>query len=174
MSTVPAILVSALVAMMTSVFLMDWVVVDVRTAAPENMHFKVPFPLCVADIASEFIPREALDEAEIPPEVRQYKETVIEALSTLLDAPDATFVRVDTDDAHVVVAKQGDDIVVDVDADDAIVHCTIPLDGVLDALENWDWQSFDPDLVFDVLAAAGNGNLVTVEAEGTRVAVNMW
>jgi len=173
-STIPAVLLAAAAALVTSVFLMDWVVVDVRTPEPESMHIVVPFPLCIADIATEFIPREALEEAEIPPEATAQKELVVAAVRSLLEAPDATLVRVDTDDAHVLITKQGDDLLVDVDADDAVVRCTVPIDGVVHALEDWDWKTADPDLLFDVLAKAGNGNLLTVEADGVRVAVNTW
>jgi hypothetical protein len=46
---------------------------------------------------------------------------------------------------------------------------------VLEALEDWDWQTVDPDLLFDILGSASMGNLVTVEVDdGTRVAIKMW
>jgi hypothetical protein len=173
-STIGAMLLAAAAAMVVGVFMMDWMIVDVRTPEPENLHIVVPFPLGVADLAAEFVPRHALEEAQIPPEVAEHKDMVIAAVRSLLEAPDHTLVRVDTADEHVLITKEGDDLHVSVDADDAVVRCTVPIDGVVDALEAWDWRTADPDLVFDVLAAAGNGNLLTVEAEGTHVAINMW
>jgi len=139
------------------------------------MHIKVPFPLFIADIASEFIPAEAMKDAEIPPELAANKELVLAAVAGLLDAPDRALVSVSAPDASVEIVKRGDNIRIAVDADDARVRCTVPLDGVLHALERWDWRTADPDLVFDTLAKADNGPLVEVEADdGTCVAINLW
>ena len=108
-------------------------------------------------------------------ELLQQREVVLAALQELAATPDATLVRVNTEDAIVDISKMGDDLLVSVDADDATVRCKIPVDGILDALEDWDWQTVDPDLIFDILGSASNGNLVTVEVDdGTRVAVKMW
>jgi hypothetical protein len=97
------------------------------------------------------------------------------ALQSLADAPDATFVEVDADDAQVNISKKGKELLVSVDADDARVRCTIPVDGILEALESWDWETADPDLIFDILGSASMGELVTVEVDdGTRVAIKMW
>ena len=174
-STVPAVIMAAVAGLIAALLLMDWMVVDVQTPGPDGHHIKVPFPLLAARIATSFIPDEAMDDAEIPPEVKEHRETVLTALSTLVDAPDATLVKVEADDANVLIDKVGDDLRIAVDADDATVRCTVPLDGVLDALEHWDWETADPAMIFRVLGAASNGNLVTVEADdGTRVTINMW
>jgi hypothetical protein len=135
----------------------------------------VPFPLFVADIASSFIPADAFEVEEFPPEIAANKELIMAAVASLLDAPDSALVKVSAPDALVEISKIGDNITVAVDADDATVRCTIPLDGVLYALEKWDWKTFDPDLIFDTLGKADNGPLVTVEVDdGTKVAVNLW
>jgi len=160
---------------MATVLMMDWMVVDVRTPEPEAMRIMVPFPLLAGRIATGLIPDDALDQAEIPPGVLQHRDVVLTALRSLADVPDATLVRVDADDAKVDVSKHGDDLMVSVDADDATVRCTIPVDGILEALEDWDWQTADPQLIFDILGEASMGNLVTVEVDdGTRVAIKMW
>ena len=174
-STVPAILLAAAAAMVTSVFMMDWMVIDVQTPEPEDIHITVPFPLLAARVATAFVPDEALAEAEIPPEVKGFKEPVLNALDALLDAPDRILVKVESPDAHVEIAKEGDDLRISVDAEDAVVRCVVPLDGVHEALENWDWQSADPSIIFDILSAAPNGELLRVEADdGTKVTIKMW
>ena len=174
-STVGAVVLSGLAGILVAGLMMDWMVVDVRTPAPEDIHIKVPFPLIVGRIATSFIPDEALEEATVPPEVRAQRDVAIAAVRALVDAPDATIVKVEAEDAIVDITKRGDDLHIAVDADDAIVKCVVPLDGVLHALEGWDWETFEPSLVFDVLAAAPMGNLITVEVDdGTRVAINMW
>ena len=174
-STVPAVILAAAAAMVTSVFLMDWMVVEVQTPEPEAVNITVPFPVVAARLATAFVPDEAFDEAEIPPGVKDLKGPVLGALDALLEAPDHTLVKVEAPDAKVEVSKQGEDLRISVDAEDAVVRCVVPLDGVRDALEDWDWQSADPSLIFDILAAAPNGELVRVEADdGTKVAIKMW
>ena len=175
MSTLGGILLAGLAGMMTAVVVTDWMIVDVQIADPDPMHIKVPFPLFIADVASSFVPDEALEETTLPPEVAANKDLILAAVTSLLEAPDSALVKVDAPDALVEISKLGDNIHVAVDADDATVRCTIPLDGVLHALERWDWRTFDPDLIFDTLGKADNGPLVTVEVDdGTKVAVNLW
>jgi hypothetical protein len=175
MSTLGAILLTTLAGILTAGVLMDWMIVDVRTPEPESMRIWVPFPLVLGRIATAFIPDRAFDDAEIPPEVKQHREEALAALNALLDAPDATYVKVDAPDAKVDISKHGDNIEVAVDAEDAVVRCTVPLDGIVDALEDWDWETVDPAMAFKILSAADHGEMVHVEAEdGTRVAIKMW
>ena len=175
LSTVPAILLAAVAGLVTSVFMMDWMVVDVRTTGQDAVHLTIPFPLAVGELATAFMPDEAVRDLEVPPEARLHREQVLAGLRTLVEMPDATLVRVETPDELVVITKEADQLRIAVDADDATVRCTVPIVGVLDALEAWDWQTFDPDLLFDVLRAAPNGDLVRVEADdGTKVAITMW
>ena len=175
MSTIGGVLLAGLAGVLTAVAVTDWMVVDVRVPEPDNIRIKVPFPLFIAHAATSFVPDDVMHDAEIPPEVTANKELVLAAITSLLEAPDTALVKVSAPDAMVEIAKTGDNITVAVDADDAVVRCTVPLDGVLYALEQWDWKSADPDLLFDTLAKADNGPLVTVDADdGTRVAINLW
>jgi hypothetical protein len=174
-STLGGIFLASLAGMVTAALLMDWVIIDVHTPPPEEVNIKVPFPVVVADIATSFIPDDVMADAVVPAEVQQHRDEILTAVRTLLKAPDATFVKVDAVDALVDISKLGDDLLITVDADDAKVRCTVPLDGVLDALEGWDWETFDPGMVFDVIGAVNHGDLVTVEVDdGTRVAIKIW
>ncbi len=173
-STVAAAGLAVIAGLLTAVALADWVVVDVDVP-DEGVHLKVPFPLIVGEIASSFIPDSELGDAAVPSELRDNREQILAALRSLAAAPDATLVRVEAEDAFVLIEKVGHDLKVSVDADDAKVRCTVPVTGVLEALEDWDWETFRPQLAFDVLDAYGHGDLVTVEAEdGVRVAVRIW
>ena len=184
MSTVGAVLLAATAGLLTATLMMDWMVVDVHVLdvsesddihADVPLHVKVPFPLMIAKIATGFIPDEAFEDAQIPPEARAQKELVVETIRALLDSPDAEFVKVRTEEANVDIYKEGDTLRIAVDAEDAVVRCNVPIDGILKALEDWDWETVDPQMVFDILHAAENGALVTVAPEdGVRVAVKMW
>lgn len=174
-STVGAIVLTGLAGMLATLLAMDWMLVDVQVPEPDAVRIRVPFPLVAGRLAAAAIPDEAMQSAEVPAELRQQRETVLAALRSLADAPDATLVSVTAPDARVEIAKAGDTLRIAVDADDATVRCTVPLVGVLEALESWDWQTFDPGMIFDVLGAAPNGDLVRVEVDdGTKVAIRMW
>jgi len=173
-STVGTVALAAIAGLFTAAVLSDWMVVRVETPGPDAVNVTVPFPLIVPKMAANFIPDDVFHDAVVPSEVRQQRDAVMAAVRSLAESPDATFVKVRSEDAHVTVNKKGNELVVAVDADGAVVNCTVPLKGVVKALERWDWQTFDPDLMFNVLGAAGNGNLLTVDADGTHVSITMW
>ena len=176
MSTLGAVLLAGTAGLLTATLMMDWMVVDVHVIEDDTpIHIMVPFPLVVADIAAGFIPDELFNDAEIPPEVKAQKGLVLATIASLLDSPDMHLVKVRTDDANVDIFKEGDTLRILVDADDAVVRCNIPIDGVLSALEKWDWETVDPQMILDVLHAAENGEFVTVATDdGVRVAIKMW
>jgi hypothetical protein len=174
-STVGAVVLAGLAGVMATLLMMDWMVVDVRTPEPEALRIMVPFPLLAGRIASNLVPEEALEDARIPADLRHHRDAVLATLRALSESPDATYVKVEADDAIVNVSKEGDELLVSVDADDARVRCTVPVDGILEALEEWDWETADPSMLFDILGSASMGELVTVEVDdGTRVAIKMW
>ena len=174
-STLGAVLLAGTAGLLTATLLMDWMIVDIHVEEDGPINFKIPFPLVIADVASRFIPDEALEEAEVPPELKAQKDLILATVQALLESPDTHFVKVETEDANVDVFKEGDNLRIEVDAEDAVVSCMVPIDGVFNALEDWDWETFDPQMVFDILHAADNGHLVKVETEdGVRVAVRMW
>ena len=176
MSTLGAVLLAGTTGLLTATLLMDWMIVDVHVTEEETpIHLTIPFPLIVADAAARFIPDEALEDAEVPPELKQQRDLVMAAVHGLMESPDAHYVKVEAEDVLVDIYKEGDTFHVAVDSEDAIVRCNVPIDGVVAALEDWDWETFDPGLVFDFLRAADNGELVKVEtSDGVRVAIKMW
>ncbi len=174
-STLGSILLAAAAGLGTATVLMDWVVVDVQTPEPEAIHIMAPLPLVLADIAVAFIPDEVKQDMVVPQEVRAQRKAVMAALSSLIDAPDGALVEVTTPDETVSIVKKGRKLIVDVDADDAEVHCAIPLDGIHKSLERWDWEVFEPKMVLTALHHTSPGVLVTVNADdGTKVKITKW
>lgn len=171
-STIPAILLAAVAGLFTALLLMDWVVVDITTA--DTGHLVVPCPLMVPRVAAAFIPDDAFEDAVVPAELREHREAVLAAVKALLDAPDATLVRVNDPETRVEITKRGHLLEIAVDSDDAVVHCTVPIDGVYEALEEWDWEHVDPELVFDILDRAPGGTLVSVKADDADVDIRVW
>ena len=174
-SNVGAILIGLVAALLVAPLLMTWVVVDVKTAPPEDVHIKLPVPLALIRTAVAFVPADEIRAEKLPPELKAHKGEILAALRALEAAPDGTtFVTVNSPDARVRVAKKGASLAVDVDADDAVVHCAVPLAGTLKALESWDWEHFEPRMALDVLARAEKGTLVKVDAEDAKVRIDIW
>ncbi len=174
MGTVPAVALAALAGVLTAGLMMDWVVVDVETTGPDAVNITIPFPLLVGRIAAAAVPDSLLEEAVMPPEVAENRELVMTAIRALSDCPDGNLVTVDAPDAKVRINKEGDQLLIDVDADDAVVHCRVPVKGIYKALDRWDWETPDPGMAFRILASAKNGDLVTVDAEDAKVAIRIW
>lgn len=172
MSTVAAVALAGAAGLLFGTLMMDWMVISVAPA--DGPSLTVPVPLLAARVATAAIPEQALADATVPEEARAQREAVLGVVRALVDAPDGTLVRVNSPDAKVDISTRGDDLLLAVDADEATVRCTLPLDGILDALERWDWERADPALFLRALGHA-HGTLLEVEAEdGTRVKITAW
>jgi hypothetical protein len=173
-STLPAVLLAAFAGLVTAVFLADWVIVDVETKNADQIHIVVPFPLVLADFATSLIPTDTFKDAKVPAELAEHREAIMASLECLLACPDATLVKVKNQDTRVLITKKSDTLHIEVDAEGNQVRCAIPVAGIRNALENWDWQTFEPDVLLDALHEADGGPLIKVEAEDARVAISMW
>ncbi|MCP4895565.1 MAG: hypothetical protein GY906_01215 [bacterium] len=174
MGTVPTVALAALAGILTAGLMMDWVVVDVETTGPDAVNLTIPFPLLVGRVAAAAIPNALLEEAVMPPEVGENRELVLAAVKALSECPDGNLVTVDAPDAKVQIDKRGDQLYIEVDADDALVHCQVPVKGIYKALDAWDWKTPDPGMAFKILASADNGELVSVDAEDVKVSIRIW
>ena len=91
------------------------------------------------------------------------------------DAPDGDFVKVDAEDATVVVTKRGGPITVDVDAvddeDQAKVNVTLPA-SLIDAIQIDEDNRIDMAAVLESFSDLPDGDLVTVTS--TDADVRIW
>lgn len=172
-SNVTTVIIAALAALLVAPLLMSWVVIDVDTAPPDNVHLKIPFPLALARVALLLVPDEDL-HAELPPEVAAHGQQMAAAIEALERCPDATLLTVRARDANVHIAKVNGVLRIDVEADDATVHCAVPVEAVKRMLARWDGRHADPRMVLDFLSACGRGPLVSVDSREAKVRVAMW
>lgn len=82
-------------------------------------------PAAIVPMALEFVPNRHLARASA--ELRPYLPAIDEAIPALEDCPDGVLVEVIDPGEHVVVAKVGDSVVVDVHDADETVHVAVPL-----------------------------------------------
>jgi hypothetical protein len=154
LSAPTTIVLAVLAALAVAPFLMNWLVLEVHTAAPDRVDLFIPMPLTMARLALRAIPAEKLD-ARVPSDIQARRAQVLAMLDALRQAPDTTFVSVDSPDATVRIAKRGDLLTLDVQGDhDGTVHGTLPIAALHSALARWDWRSFHPAMALDVPAAS--------------------
>jgi len=102
------------------------VIVDVRESGPGGARIWVPVPLALGQFGLAFAPAEArcvdLEKAE------EWFPVAASVVGELKEQPDFTLVDVRDGESHVVVRKDGANLVVEVDdGPDQQVRCRLPL-----------------------------------------------
>ncbi len=146
------------------------VVVDVRTS--DGPRVIVPVPLFVARAALAFAPDEAT-HIEIP-ELDDYADVAEQIVDELLDATDGVLVEVHDGAEHVLIAKVGDEIEIDVDGDEEQVSVRLPLTVVADILESYDGERLETREVLEALSSISRTELVHVRTADEEVKVYIW
>jgi hypothetical protein len=96
-------------------------------------------------------------------------------LAAIKDAPDGDFVKVDAEDAKVLVSKNGGTLTIDVtetcpEGDNAVVKVTLP-DTIIDALSIDEENRIDLAVLLQSFDSLPDGDLVTVDADDAKVRV---
>ncbi len=154
-----------------TVLMFDWAWIDIQTAeSSQNIHLKIPVPLNLVSFGMNFVSKEEM-HVEIPREVWENRELIMESLKAIADCPDTTLVRVKTPDAKVIIEKSGGKIILNVEAEDATVHAALPIEAIIDILKEWDWKHFRPQIAIDIFAAGGSGSYLFVDCEDAKVKI---
>ena len=145
-------------------------IVDVRQA--DGPRVIVPVPLFVARAALVFAPDEVA-HVDVP-ELAEYLDVVEQIVDELLDAPDGVLVEVHDDEEHVLIAKVGDDIEIEVDGEEEEVSVRLPLIVVADILESYDGEEFEARDVREVLSTISRTEIVHVRTADEEVKIYVW
>ena len=97
--------------------------VDEKEADGHHIHMIVPAAL--VPVGLRFVPRQSL--AEAARNLRDNMAIIDAALPALEQCPDGVLVEVTDPSEHVLVAKVGGSIVIDVNDADDVVHVSVPL-----------------------------------------------
>ena len=146
------------------------VVVDVRPA--DGPRIIVPIPLVVARAALALAPHEAT-HIEIP-ELDDYADVAEQIVDELLDAADGVLVEVHDGGEHVLIAKVGDQIEINVDGDDEQVSVRLPLTVIADILESYDGEKLESREVLEALSTLSRTELIHVRTADEEVKVWIW
>ncbi|MFY9805534.1 MAG: hypothetical protein WA211_19575 [Candidatus Acidiferrales bacterium] len=107
--------------------------VNVVERQPEAHHVYVLAPAALVPMAAHFIPSRKFGQASR--ELRPWMPTIRAALEQLRQTDDVTLVDVTEPGQHVVVAKNGGSVVVDVTDQDDTVHVSAPIRAISSTIE---------------------------------------
>jgi hypothetical protein len=107
--------------------------VNVVEKQPESHHVYVLAPAMLVPITMHFIPSRNL--ARGAAEIKPWMPTIRAALEQLRAGEDVTLVEVREPGQHVLVAKSGGSVVVDVTDKDDIVHVSAPIRAIESTVE---------------------------------------
>jgi len=99
--------------------------VKVDEKQADGHHINLIVPAALVPVTLRFVPRQHL--AEAAQNLRANMAIIDAALPALEQCPDGVFVEVTDPGEHVLVAKVGGSIVIDVNDADDIVHVSVPL-----------------------------------------------
>jgi hypothetical protein len=99
--------------------------VKVDEKQADGHHINLIVPAALVPVTLRFVPRQHLVEAA--QNLRANMAIIDAALPALEQCPDGVFVEVTDPGEHVLVAKVGGSIVIDVNDADDIVHVSVPL-----------------------------------------------
>jgi hypothetical protein len=99
--------------------------VSVNEKAADGHHINLIVPAALVPVTLKFVPRQNLVEAA--QNIRANMAIIDAALPALEQCPDGVFVEATDPSEHVLVAKAGGSIVIDVNDQDDVVRISVPL-----------------------------------------------
>jgi hypothetical protein len=106
--------------------------VRVHEKRPDGANFALIVPAAVVPVALHFIPKEHFEQA--PQDLQEALPIVDAAVPELEKCPDGVLVEVRDPGEHVLIAKSGGSIVIDVNDHEDTVHVSVPLRAVRSSL----------------------------------------
>lgn len=170
LKTAAIIALSVPLLLVAAAFGSSCIIVDVRQA--DGPRILVPMPLSLAKAALAFAPDEA-KHIEIP-ELGEYGDVAEDIIGELAGAPDGVLVEVHDGSDHVWIAKNGDEIEVEVDTGNEEVSIKVPLELLADVLDGYDGDELDTRDVLSALSTVSRTDLVHVRTEHEEVKVWIW
>jgi hypothetical protein len=102
-----------------------FIAVRVHEKSPDGKNINIIVPAAAVRVTLRFVPREHLAEAS--ENLRPYLPIIDAAIPALEQCPDGVFVEVVDNDEHVLIAKRGGSLVIDVNDREDVVHVSVPL-----------------------------------------------
>ena len=109
-----------------------FIYVNVQEKQPNGTHVNVLVPAALVPTTLRFVPKHHFANASH--DLRTALPIIDAAIPALDDCPDSVLVEVVDPDEHVLVAKRGGSIVVDVNDRDETVHVSVPLRAAQSAI----------------------------------------
>ncbi len=148
--------------------------IHIKVEDGDNERVTVNLPVSLLSAAAAMIPDQVQEEARIEiDELDMDWADLMTFWQEVKNAPEATFVTVETDDETVKVRKEGEFVTVrttDRNDDGAEVNVTVPL-AVIDGLLSGPEGTLNFQAALEALVAYGPGNLVSVRDDDETVRI---
>ena len=165
------VLIALMLAFTGTAMADQWIHVKVESGDDENVTVNLPVSLMRAAVA--MIPQEVNEDIDIAiDDLDMNWSEFLTFWDEVKNAPEATFVTVESNDETIKVRKEGDFVVVKtVEGSDTEIDVQFPL-AVVDALLSGPEGTLDFEAALDALADFGPGNLVSIR-DGDET-VRVW
>lgn len=151
--------------------------IHVRVDGGDEEQVTVNLPISLLQAAAAMIPEDVQREAELAiDDIDMDWHELMAFWNSVKDAPEATFVTVQTKDETVAVKKEGDFVLIrTTESTDrgAEVDVRFPM-GVIDALLSGPAGTLDFQAALSALADYGPGNLVSIRDGDDDTTVQIW
>ncbi len=107
--------------------------VKVQEKSSNGTHIHLIAPAAIVPAALPFVPNKVFRKCG--PEARLWIPAAKIAVEELQRYPDFSMVEVEDGNDHVVIKKQGNKIVIDVNSDEDIVHVSVPLHSLMSVMK---------------------------------------
>ncbi len=149
-----------------------WINVTV-TETHDNTNVQLHLPMSLIATVLDAVKTDELNHGKIDLDLDGAKVDWVAVLKAVRDAPDAEFVKVDSEDADVRVTKQGGTLLINVVSKEDSgekVDVTVPA-SLLDAISVDENNRLDVKALVARLSEVGNGDLVRVTSPDANVRV---
>jgi len=139
----------------------------------EQVNVQLHLPLSIVDAAVKAIDTKEMHLGKVKLPMKETDVDFVSLFKEIKKAPDGDYVKVDSKEAYVIVAKKKGMIFINVDEKEgkkAKVEIKVP-DAILDAITIDENNELDISNIFSVLQTYSAGDLVTVQADGTSVRI---
>lgn len=148
--------------------------INVHVSEPgEETDVKIHLPFSLVSAAVQSVKTEDFDQGKVKLHLEDTEVDIVSLLREIKKAPDGEYVKVKDKDADVVITKKLGTIYIDVaekSGENAKVKVKVPA-SILDAVRIDEDNQLDVAAMLSALEEVVEGDLVTVDADGTSVRI---
>ncbi len=159
-------------AVVLTVVWMDWLIIDVHESGPDGTRLWIPIPKAALRLAVRAVPDRVMPDTRVA-EFAEYRAGFRAVADELVKMPDAALVEVTDGPARVVIRKEGDLLLVEVNDATDEVSVRVPVAALGYIADAYDGERFDPAKIVKVIDELPEGDFVHVREPGAEVRLSI-